>query len=55
MVINKSKKEEIIHEMKKKDTLDFENDFTTMTVFSFLKKNQDDYWLTPAKRAQMFH
>lgn len=55
MQVSASKKEEIIADIKKKDRLDFEHDFTTMTVFSFLKENQDKFWLTPAKRAQMFH
>lgn len=39
MQIDQSRKEEIIHEMRKKDHLDFEEDFTTMAVFTFLKEN----------------
>jgi len=39
MVVNVSRKEEIIRDMRKKDHLDFEHDFTTMCVFSFLKSS----------------
>lgn len=39
IAVDQTRKEEIIRDMRKKDHLDFEEDFTTMAVFTFLKEN----------------
>jgi hypothetical protein len=35
--------------------MEFEEDFTTMACFCFLKKNVEEFMIGPEKRAQMFH
>lgn len=44
---NESHKEELIKKIKFKETLEFEHDFVTMAAFSFLKINQEKFWITP--------
>ena len=34
--------------------MEYDEDFTTMTVFCFLKKNVDKYQIVPEKRAKLF-
>lgn len=40
-------KDAIVKKIKNKETLDFEHDFVTMAAFSFLKENEEKFWLTP--------
>lgn len=40
-------KDSIIKKIKSKETLEFEHDFVTMAAFSFLKVNEEKFWLTP--------
>lgn len=46
-VEDEAKKDEIIRKIKNKETLEFEHDFVTMAAFSFLKENEEKFWLTP--------
>lgn len=46
---------EIEKEIKNKETMEFEEDITTMAAFCFLNENIDKFIIVPEKRAQMFH
>lgn len=51
----KVKKGMLDDKIKDKETMEFEEDFTTMTCFCFLKKNVDEFMIGPDKRAALFH